>query len=113
MTSDNLEVQTYPYHIDPLHPGSIQIENFIPETFCLGFISTVAFGPVGHSPVGHFIKCFKSQINCTTMVIHIFLDSLRYRKKNKAEKLLWKYIKEIALLDNQVYGKKALQNDVL
>ena len=53
MTSNNLEGQTYLYHIDPYYPGSIQNENFISETVRLGFNSTVAFCPVGNSPVGN------------------------------------------------------------
>ncbi len=53
MTLYNLEILTYPYHIDLLHPGDMPIGNFIPQTFCVGYISSVAFGPVGRSPVGH------------------------------------------------------------
>ena len=52
MTSDNLEGQKYLYHIDPYFPESIQNEHFISETVRLGFNSTVAFCPVGDSPVG-------------------------------------------------------------
>ena len=53
VTLYNLGIITYPYHTDLLHPGDMPIENFIPQTFCLGFILSVTFGPVGHSPVGH------------------------------------------------------------
>ena len=53
VTLCNLVILTYPYHIDLIHPGDMLIENFIPQTYCVGFISSVVFRPVGHSPVGH------------------------------------------------------------
>ena len=53
MTLYNLGIITYPHNTDLLHPGDMPIENFIPQTFCLGFILNVTFGPVGHNPVGH------------------------------------------------------------
>ena len=53
VTLYNLAILKYPYHIDLLHPGDMPIENFIPQTFCVGFISSITFDPVGHSPLGH------------------------------------------------------------
>ena len=40
---------------------------------------------VGNNPVGNVLRAFKTRKNCMTIKIHIYLGSLRYKKKDKDE----------------------------